>query len=320
MGKIVLVIIMLITLTCVPVESYALFKSTKFTVVVLNEEGKSLSGVKVGVGFEKNNGWGTDSAGQQGISGADGRMTFSGQSNGHITYGGSKDGYYPSFYDYDFQELGTFGWEPWNPELKIVMRKIENPVSMYARDTKFSNLIIPEEGKKIGFDLIEFDWLPPYGKGKNADFLFFLERRFAGMKDYDSILIITFSSENDGILKIVESLEEGSLFKLPRTAPKDGYVDKLVLKRSKHPKVVTTKNYTDNDNYIFRIRSRKDENGEISAIYGKIYGPIVLEPRTDPADLNFKYYLNPSGTRNLEFDPNKNLFTDLTDLEQVGIK
>ncbi len=38
---------------------------------------------------------------------------------------------------------------------------------------------------------------------------------------------------------------------------------------------------------------------------------------TDPTEVYFTYSLNPDYTRNLEFDPKRNLFDNLSDLEQV---
>jgi len=197
------------------------------------------------------------------------------------------------------------------------MRKIENPVPMYARDAKSSNLAIPEEGKELGFDLIEFDWVPSYGKGKVADFIFNLKSRFSGMRDYESRLTLKFSNKNDGIIKITENFDNGSEFKLPRFAPKNGYINEIIFLRSRHKGGITHENYNYNDSYIFRVRSKQNEGEEIQGMYGKIRGPIVLEPRVKPADLNFEFYLNPDGTRNLEFDPKRNLFGDLPVFEQV---
>jgi len=98
-----------------PCAAYAFFNLAKVTLVVVDEEGNPMEGVDAGVGFEKNTGWGTDSKAQRGLTGIDGRFTASGNCNGHIGYGGIKEGYYRSHYDYDFKDRGTFGWKPWNP-------------------------------------------------------------------------------------------------------------------------------------------------------------------------------------------------------------
>jgi len=279
-----------------------------------------LAGVKIGVGFERNTGWSTDSSGQQGITDADGELLFSGQSNGHITYGGRKVGYYDSYYDYDFKDLGVFGWEPWNPELKVLMRRIENPTPMYARDTKMANIKIkiPVIGKEVGFDLIAYDWVAPYGNGQHIDFIFYLEKTYRGFQDYDAKLTIKFLHPMDGIVEIEENLTNGSQFKLPRIAPKNGYKNSLQIIRNKKNNTETYRNYKFNDNYIFRVRAEVNNGNLARAMYGKIRGPIEIDPRVDPTEVYFKYYLNPDYTKNLEFDPKRNLFGNLPGMEQVN--
>ena len=64
-------------------------------------------------------------------------------------------------------------------------------------------------------------------------------------------------------------------------------------------------------NYIFRVRTKVNERGEIiSALYGKIHGRIETGGYLQPLPrLQFTYYLNPTpNDRNIEFDPEKNLF------------
>ena len=72
---------------------------------------------------------------------------------------------------------------------------------------------------------------------------------------------------------------------------------------------------------MFRIRTVLDDMGNIvSARYGKIYGPIEYgESDTNPGGkVRFTYYLNPTpNDRNVEFDPERNLFTDLKSSEEV---
>ena len=279
-------------------------------MIAVNEEYQPLSGVRIGVGFEKNIGWGTDSSGQHGITSSDGRLTFSGQSNGHITYAGSKDGYYPSYYDYDFLELGTFGWKPWDPELKIIMRKIENQVPMYVKDVENSEIKIdiPVIGKDVGFDLIAYDWVNPYGNGKVSDVFFYLEKNFLSRENYNGKLTLKFNNNGDGIIFVKSDENNGSTFKLPRFAPIDGYDKEIIIETGQTPNGHWVKGFNNTDNYIFRIRSEMDGGRLVSAMYGKILGPIILEPRREPTRVYLKYYLNPDGTRNLEHAPEKNLF------------
>jgi hypothetical protein len=74
--------------------------------------------------------------------------------------------------------------------------------------------------------------------------------------------------------------------------------------------------------YYFQVRTILDDSGNvIKARYGKMYGDTPYSIMQGPkffdakgqktAKLKISYYLNPDGTRNLEFDPKKNLFRDL---------
>ena len=310
----ILLMCLCIGLSAIASNAHALFKSAKVTLLVVDEEGRPLEGMDAGVGFEKNTGWGTDASAQRGLTDENGRFTAAGNCNGHIGYGVRKEGYYRSHYDYDFKELGTFGWEPWNPELKIVMRKIENPAPMYARHAKIK---IPVIGKEVGFDLIKYDWVIPYGSGQNADLIFYLERRFLSRNDYEGKLLIKFQNRHDGITKISENFSNGSQFKLPRYANEGGFQAMIDMETSQNPNGKWVEGYRQNDSYVFRVRSEVKDGKLIKAMYGKIRGPIKFEPRIDPTEVYFTYYLNPDYTRNLEFDPKRNLFGNLPDLERV---
>jgi len=298
----------------------ALFTAAKVTIKVLGEDGVPIEGANVGVGFNYNTGWGTNSEGRQGLSDGKGLFAASGQGNGHISYGADKEGYYDSYYGYDFQKLGPFGWEPKNPELIVVLRKIGNPAPMYARDTTKSPVEIPVVDKDVGFDLVKFDWVAPYGAGVHSDFVFHLKRQFVEWNNQNSSLVLIFSNKNDGILRIDENLQYGSDFKLPRFAPEKGYVNKLELFIHAGPNGYKT-NVKRSDNYIFRIRSKVKDGELVEAMYGKILGSLDFSTvGTKTATIHFKYYLNPDGTRNLEYDPERNLFTGLPPREWVGIK
>jgi len=59
------------------------------------------------------------------------------------------------------------------------------------------------------------------------------------------------------------------------------------------------------------VRTVLDEKGNIlSALYGKIHGDITVSGTLrETSKIIFTYYLNPTpNDRNIEFDPNKNLF------------
>jgi hypothetical protein len=181
---------------------------------------------------------------------------------------------------------------------------------------------MPETNKPIGFDLVKSDWVAPYGKGATADLVFELARRLTSVEEpFEATLKVTFSNEGDGIQSVFAAPFVGSDLKLPRFAPEHGYEPVLVRRtaRAATDKPIETSTRED-QNYFFRVRTVLDENKRIkSALYGKIDGDIRFDViNGNPGYLLFTYYLNPTASdRNMEFDPKRNLFTNLKSTEQV---
>jgi hypothetical protein len=143
-----------------------------------------------------------------------------------------------------------------------------------------------------------------------ADFLFTLTVNVSNKSS--KTLSLNFSNVTDGILPIDIDPKQGSALRLPRMAPDTGY-------QSQWKREVGTRYAPKEDrNYFFRIRTTEDGALIRSALYGKIHGDIGVDTINSKTALVFlTYYLNPDGTRNVEFDPNKNLFENLPAIEQV---
>ena len=287
---------------------------TMVTVKIVGEDSQPIENVNVSIGFlciGKEN-----STGQKGLSDSQGKYSASGKSYcGDVSFSAVKDGYYETLEakmiknSQDKIEQKNGKWQPWNPTYEVVLKKIINPVPMYAKlvDTK-----IPELNKDLSFDFIVGDWVAPYGKGKDRDVTIKFEGYFKDGNNWQENLYFKFSNSGDGIQSyVIENYEvdRGSEFQMPRNAPLDGYTNPFELLRKREDGVI-------GDNlkqkagqcFFFRIRSKVDAQGNIiEAMYGKIRSKIVTHPR-EPY-IKFTYYLNPDKTRNLEFDPKKNLFT-----------
>lgn len=301
--------------------SYALMDTAKITVLVVDESGNPVEGAEVGVGFGENSQ--RKERPVDGFTKSDGRFSASEACNSSVGFRVKKSGYYMSSgqYIFNYEKKGFLRWEPWNPEIKVVLRKVENPVPMYARDTRESPIEIPVLGKDVGFDLIAFDWVNPYGRGSHSDFMFNLKVMDNGGNDFEYQLSVRFTNKFDGIQAYEETNTSMSMLLLPKNAPLSGYKKELgvFLKGVKRGAGYSWKN---NKNYIFRVRSEV-KNGKLNkAMYGKILSDISLahpSKRGGFPAIQFKYYLNPDYTQNLEFDTKRNLFLNLPDREKVGI-
>ena len=180
------------------------------TLLVFDESGTPVEDAKVKVGFELAD----NTQAFVGLTDMSGQFEASSETNGHVNYVVEKYGYYKSIGAYEFYEKSGTSWIPSDAVVEVVLRKIEAPIPMYARNTGATKLEIPMLNQDLGFDLIEYDWVSPYGKGKKADFIFTLYRKYKNRSDYEATLKLKFSNRFDGIQSIYENRRNGSELKL----------------------------------------------------------------------------------------------------------
>ena len=228
-----------------------------------------------------------------------------------------KGKYYPvTMQSYRFNQVQNGRWEPWNPEVTVIVPRILNPTALYARRIRATE--VPTMGP-VGFDLMISDWVAPYGKGKTADFTCEVST-VVPMSDpakaFESVLRIAFPNQGDGVYSNLAQPKK-RLLELPREAPGSGYKSHLTKRIARAAEGAALETSTREDqNYFFRIRTVLDPNGKvISALYGKIHGDISWDTLNSlSGHLQFTYYLNPTSLdRNLEFNPKRNLFPDRLD-------
>lgn len=298
---------------------------------LVDEQGKSVKGHKVG-----------SSSNYEFVSAVTderGQAEFVRPTTETVSVGADKTGYYPSR-DNVYLERYAYGkWQPWPLETTLILRKIENPLPMYAVEDY--DIEMPFIGT-AGFDLEKLDWAEPFGKGIHSDFNFSLKRKGTDEKG-EATLKLTFSNPGDGVIPLYEYLPGGSELKIGKLAPetgylperewswawakgmspenaklREGYYNELHRKQKESPPPLA---------YFFRIRTVLDKKGNVvSAMYGKLdCGPatsqmggmrgdlewIPTDPKTRTTKIRLTYYLNPDGTRRLEFDREKNLFKEL---------
>jgi len=291
----------------------------KVTIKVVDEERKPVKGAKIDIYLYRAS---PRNKIIKGMTDSEGIFSVSGYSANGVVGGvvEKSDNYYSTFHhDFFVKKMGI--WQPWNKEIQVTLRPIINPVPMYVRNQWSFEL--PVVDKEIGYDLSKSDWVPPYGKGEYPDFIFKVERKYKDISNFDATLILTFPNKYDGIQVVKENpggdFKVGSRFRLLRRAPEGGYQQKLVKRLSSGASGIIDDAAND-DNYVFRVRSEV-ENGQLKrAMYGKILGKIAFDVRgSKTSSIHMHYYLNPDYTRNLEFDPKRNLFTNLPEGEGVGL-
>jgi len=240
-----------------------------------------------------------------GLTDSNGIIVLTAHSGPAIWYNADKTGYYStSGSEFDFKNKVGNQWQPWNPTLEVRLKKVINPIPMYAKSV---NLGMPVFDKPAGFDLIVGDWVAPYGKGTSADILFTAHLDKRAQLDFDYKLTVNFPNKGDGIQMF--STPDNSGLRSPYEAPDNGYQPEVVRENNERPDKIIKYDNNPNGNYFVRVRTMLDENGNVkSALYGKIYGDFM----------QFQYYLNPTpNSRNVEFNPRQNLLGGLKSTEQV---
>jgi hypothetical protein len=289
--------------------------TAKLTLLVVDENNIPIEGADARISFMKaaSVGKGSKTYFVSGKTDENGLFTGEGTTEYYATYSANSYGYYGTGIKFggftDFSGMMGFRkWQPWNPTLKVVLKKIKNPIPMYAYDTDWID--IPKNDEFIGYDLVKHDWVSPYGKGITSDFLFRLDKDIRSNQEYDAYLTLKFSDPLDGIQSVLVGKEQGSEYRLGYEAPRTGYVNlfkqhEYLRKNQSLPMI-----YKSDQNYYFRIRSNGDTD---NSLYGKIHGNIEFSRfGYSNGAVRFTYYLTPKkGDQNIEFDPNRNLFKNL---------
>ncbi len=294
--------------TALPATILARDFSARVTLHIVDEEGRSISGAKAAASFVRNySGKESEQVSTiRGISDSKGLVTFEGKTvDASIGYGVEKEGHYGiSGTNYQFTSRGAFRLEPWNPTIEVVLKRIKKPVPMYARRLSGGLSLLNEP---FGYDLMAGDWVAPHGKGKIADVVFVSKLTENGDRNYDWTMKMTFSNPGDGIQRFKPDPDFMRL-RSPYEAPEDGYVSEWNLHRTRRgPKVREETNYDETSGYFIRVRTELDKEGKVTkALYGKIYGDFF----------NMIHYLNPDGTRNMEYDSKQNLLKPPTNWDR----
>lgn len=239
------------------------------------------------------------------ITDQEGHAEISGRDPLNVEVYAKKSGYYVSSSKLNVRETDT-------TKVDILLRPKVNPIAMFARSAVIN--ANPDQGREsgsqFGFDFKVGDFVQPLGKGTTTDILIRHSYEKKDARNYSYQIEVEFPNKKDGLIPFhLDNKYRASRYKSEYMSPATGYVSRLSLSKTRKGSEIKG-NFDKSRNYYFRVRTITNENGDIeSAHYGKIYGEFP----------SIAYYFNPTpNDRNLEFDPQKNLFTNLKPSEQVS--
>lgn len=294
--------------------------AVQFHYQVVDEQGDPVPNASTVMGFDglvdDKDAWkGQKDFDVSGKTDREGRWSVSGVTLGSPAISVKKDGYYSSGkrYECNFEkDKATGRWQPYERNETVVLRKVVNPIPMYAWSLHLSDYPV-KTNEWAGFDMLRAEWMPPHGNGQTEDVRFHVWRSTNG---YDrtqpsQIITVLFIGDKNGVCGIKDGdVSYQSTLKLPYKAPLDGYKNNAFrVERRLAMYEFETKTNTGTTNCFFRIRSKTDKDGNfIEGLYGKIDGPLEVVGGRGIRCIDMVYYVNPTpNDLNLEFDPNKNL-------------
>lgn len=250
-----------------------------------------------------------------------GRCVVTGLTENLINYQVTKGGFYQTkgkyncYSRYEKPRVADGYWQPRKPTVHVELRPIRNPIPMYVKNASTG---VPKANEALGYDLLQGDWIAPHGKGKTADITILVQGKYEDVYHRWSELTLRFLNEHDGLISVEvpdEKYRNESEYWLPLyEAPDKGYKRKYThsfrIWGDERKNVKQRKDV----HYVFRIRTVVDKNGNVvEAMHGKIHNEIRGGFSWGGPSVGFTYYLNPTGTRNLEYAPPKNLFLQKED-------
>lgn len=282
-----------------PTPSFGM-STARITIKVVDDDAKPVADFPIKASFE-----GGDR--NEGMTDVNGLFTIDGKARfGRASYVLMKDGYYYGYGTYNLRGgVKDDRFQPWNPVVTAVVRRVVNPISMYRKSVR---TVVPVTNVLCGYDLMVGDWTTPNGVGQNSDISFRVERTVVSKDEYDVTLTVAFTNQSDGLQSVL-SIPECPFFQSPRYAPKDGYKTEYGRIEGRKPQkgLFNTDPLSERCS-AYRIRSALDEKGQIKSAYYGIFatGFGIAGYGTEKCALNFTYFLNPTpNDRNLEFDPKR---------------
>lgn len=286
----------------------------KITLRIVDSKGVPVTDALVGGGFYNHDDKGPLFEERTNMKG---EVTLEGSCVGDLNFGVIKNGYYNTettywFFKSYFDCVKSGRWIPWNPTIEVVLKEKRKPIALY---TRCFEKVFPKN-EPVGFDCVLADFIAPFGKGQNADFILLYESevpsRHATLREWgyqtNSLAIVAptggfITKEKDLFSCLVSDYE----------APLKGYENTIYYEYKRAgAKIVSNKKLNTDEYLFFHTRATYDVNGEIrDAYYGKIYAFAYAESLgiENTATLRISYYLNPTpGDTNLEFDGETNLF------------
>lgn len=267
--------------------------SATVDLLVVDYDGIPIPDADVEMSWAKSCGWGWNDKPkyemQTGKTDSGGLFSSTGKTYFGVKVKVRKKGYYPARVQLPFQaygnEIGYQKKEWFSDHVRFRLRlcKIKEPVALRAFSTS-PNALLCKLNEDVGFDVAANDFVAPYGKGTQFDFVFRIEASSIDSKDTHFV----WKAPEGGVQILPTNPYSG--FPYVQEAPEDGYEHQAVFSRDPRP-LATIACSMPKDRFL--VFWAKDSTGRI--LYGYCEYLVFGGSR-----ISMNLRINDKGSRNLE--------------------
>lgn len=200
-----------------------------FTLEIVDDHGLPVSGVAVDIGPSLN--WSKLPL-RQCVTDSSGIIVIADDDANEYHIHASKKGYYDSdgtiqFFRHHYSCVEDGKWVPWNPHVELVLKPIGEYVSLDWLNSWDRLGDIPVE-QDVPFDFLAFDFLPPFGTGRQTNAIVRIEGTYDPDEGMHSVAMLSFPF-GGGFRK--ETADGFCNFLFPREIADGDFSADLVVKR-----------------------------------------------------------------------------------------
>ena len=221
------------------------------------------------------------------------------RTNDRLSVGIDKTGYYHTFDRVTFSDPCVYPsakggkWQPYGSTRTVVLKTIEKPQRLICWE-RTKDYKIPVYDTWLGFDFGRYQFVAPYGEGKDSDVLLRFTLKNPSRKDYHMRMEVSFTNMPYAGAYLMKKDDFSDFKNVYHADTNATYCQSFVYSFDRYPAKRPVSVELGEDEYlVFRTRTKVDENGRlVSANYGVLYGPWCF---VGPRGMNIPFLLlNPT--------------------------
>ena len=217
------------------------------------------------------------------------------RTNDRLSVGIDKTGYYHTFDRVTFSDPCVYPsakggkWQPYGSTRTVVLKTIEKPQRLICWE-RTKDYKIPVYDTWLGFDFGRYQFVAPYGEGKDSDVLLRFTLKNPSRKDYHMRMEVSFTNMPYAGAYLMKKDDFSDFKNVYHADTNATYCQSFVYSFDRYPAKRPVSVELGEDEYlVFRTRTKVDENGRlVSANYGVLYGPWCF---VGPRGMNIPFLL-----------------------------